>query len=280
MSAPGVPWLPGATGQALAALCAIVEQAGREVMAVYCQTDVGQQTKDDHSPVTQADLRADALIRRELERLFPETEVVSEESLRGRTALPAGAHFLVDPLDGTREFIGRNGEFTVNIARIECGRAVLGVVGLPVTGEVYAGAAGQGAWVWRDGTWTPLRTVAAPSGPDGRLRVLHSRSHLAPALQHWLHALPMPLQCEAAGSSLKFCRIAEGRADLYPRFGPTSAWDTAAGQCVLEAAGGRVVDRAGQPLRYQPGRELPNPDFFALGDAGLCAAVGLPPVVV
>jgi 3'(2'),5'-bisphosphate nucleotidase len=278
MTAARPPWQAGLAGQALAALCGVVEQAADEVMAVYRQADLGQQLKDDRSPVTQADLRADALIRRELERLFPDAEVVSEESLHGRTALPDGPHFLVDPLDGTREFIDRNGEFTVNIARIEGGCAVLGVVGLPVTGEVYAGGRGLGAWVWRAGSWTPLHAVAAPSGPGGALRVLHSRSHLDPALQRWLQALPLPLQCEAAGSSLKFCRIAEGRADLYPRFGPTSAWDTAAGQCVLEAAGGQVVDRTGRPLRYGPARALRNPDFFALGDAALCAGIGLPPM--
>jgi 3'(2'),5'-bisphosphate nucleotidase len=278
MSVTGHPWQADQAGRALAALCTIVMQAADEVMAVYRQADLGRQLKEDRSPVTQADLRADALIRRELEGRFPDTEVVSEESLHGRTALPGGPHFLVDPLDGTREFIDRNGEFTVNIALIEDGCTVLGVVGLPVTGEVYAGGRGLGAWVQRDGTWRALRAVAAPSGAGGALRVLHSRSHLEPALQRWLQALPLPLQCEAAGSSLKFCRIAEGRADLYPRFGPTSAWDTAAGQCVLEAAGGQVVDRAGRPLRYGPARALRNPDFFALGDAGLCAGIGVPPV--
>ncbi|MGA1327211.1 MAG: 3'(2'),5'-bisphosphate nucleotidase CysQ family protein, partial [Rubrivivax sp.] len=161
MSGTGHPWQADQAGRALAALCTIVEQAADEVMAVYRQADLGRQLKEDRSPVTQADLRADALIRRELEGRFPDTEVVSEESLHGRTALPGGPHFLVDPLDGTREFIDRNGEFTVNIALIEDGCTVLGVVGLPVTGEVYAGGRGLGAWVQRDGTWRALRAVAA-----------------------------------------------------------------------------------------------------------------------
>ncbi|MEN9781368.1 MAG: 3(2),5-bisphosphate nucleotidase CysQ, partial [Pseudomonadota bacterium] len=173
--------------------------------------------------------------------------------------------FLVDPLDGTKEFLKRNGEFTVNIALIEHGAPVAGVVLAPALGELFYAAQGLGAFkAQADGSGAqPIRCSAAPD--DAPLRVVGSRSHGLGALDAWLAALKRPYVFTAAGSSLKFCRIAEGAADVYPRFGPTSQWDTAAGQCVLEQAGGRVVAAQAQPLRYGLDRLVINPEFVAWG---------------
>lgn len=171
--------------------------------------------------------------------------------------------FLVDPLDGTKEFIKRNGEFTVNIALIEHGAPVAAVVLAPALGELFYAAQGVGAFkAQADGSGArPIR--CAPVSPTGHLRVLGSRSHGLGHLDSWLAQLNRPHTFAATGSSLKFCRIAEGAADVYPRFGPTSQWDTAAGQCVLEQAGGQVVNAQGQPLRYGLDLPLINPDFTA-----------------
>jgi len=186
---------------------------------------------------------------------------------------------LVDPLDGTREFVDRSGEYTVNIALVEDGRPVLGVVHAPALDEVHVGRVGSGAAHGRleaDGTvaWTSIAVRPAPA--DG-LAVLASRSHCDAATEALLARLPVTERV-AAGSSLKFCRLAEGKADLYPRLGRTMEWDTAAGDAVLTAAGGRVVTLDGRPLAYgKRGRaedaDFANPHFLALGDAALIAAV-------
>jgi 3'(2'), 5'-bisphosphate nucleotidase len=285
------------TPDLLQTLCAVASAAGRAVLEVYAG-DFGSWRKDDESPVTEADLRADALIRQGLARAFPGAFVLSEESVSRPPAGPVPGWFLVDPLDGTREFLARNGEFTVNIALVEGGRPVAGVVLAPALGGLYAAAQGLGAWrrAWAAtepdeadglppgvaeaaaevpaaGAWQPLRVAPAPAGP---VRALVSRSHPDPRTRRWLAALPRGHLALAAGSSLKFCRIAEGAADVYPRFGPTSPWDTAAGQCVLECAGGAVVDLGGRELRYDPDRTGRNPDFLALGDPALRVLSGLP----
>ena len=247
-------------------LCRIALDAGRAIMEVY-RTDFAVATKDDDSPLTQADLRADRVIRTGLERAFPGVFILSEES----SSSAQGTHerfFLVDPLDGTKEFLKRNDEFTVNIALIDRGVPVAGVVHAPALDQLYFAAAGAGAWKARPaGAPEPLRT-RAPT-PGATLRVIGSRSHGGEALSRWLQKLPVEHTFVAAGSSLKFCRLAEGAADVYPRLGPTSQWDTAAAQAVLEAAGGAVLDGSGRDLRYGLERPVLNPDFIALADRAM-----------
>lgn len=235
-------------------------------MAVY-RTDFAAWKKADESPLTEADLRADAAIRQRLEEEFPRMFILSEESRSA--AVPSdhgGAFFLVDPLDGTKEFLKRNDEFTVNIALIQHGEPVAGVVLAPALGELYYAARGLGAWKRSGaGEAVPLR-VAKSGGP---LRVIGSRSHGGEALSRWLSLLQREHTFLAAGSSLKLCRIAEGLADVYPRMGPTSQWDTAAGQAVLEVAGGAVLTADGKPLRYGLDRPILNPDFIAVADPAM-----------
>ncbi|MRD47236.1 3'(2'),5'-bisphosphate nucleotidase CysQ [Caenimonas koreensis DSM 17982] len=257
------------TREQLANLCDIASEAGREIMDVYGGAIESWQ-KDDKSPLTQADLRADAVIRRRLESEFAGIFILSEESVSAASG-DQRVFFLVDPLDGTKEFLKRNGEFTVNIALIEDGRAIAGVVYAPALEEMFFCAAGLGAWKGQGANHQAnvqaLHTRITK--PGDTLRVIGSRSHGADALDAWLKGLNRPHEFVAAGSSLKFCRIAEGAADVYPRHGPTSQWDTAAAQAVLEQAGGRVLNPAGEPLRY--GVELPvlNTYFIALGDPAL-----------
>ncbi len=242
----------------LQVLCGIADEAGAEIMEVYRQ-GANVWRKDDDSPLTEADLRADRVIRAGLERHFPGHFILSEES-RSSGSLHEERFFLVDPLDGTKEFLKRNDEFTVNIALIEHGRPVAGVVLAPALRELFCAQQGQGAWK-RDaqGAWRAI-AVGARHSP---LRVMGSRSHGTERLAQWLARLPEASILMESGSSLKFCRIAEGQADLYPRFGPTSQWDTAAAQAVLEAAGGSVCDLQGRALAYGLDRPLLNPEFIA-----------------
>lgn len=253
------------TTSQLEALCDIAVAAGREVMAVY-RTDFASWEKSDTSPLTQADLRSDAVIRSGLEKAFPGVFILSEESV-SQGPRQAEAFFLVDPLDGTREFLKRNDEFTVNIALVEEGESVAGVVFAPALGELFYAARGLGAWKRTAAGVTRLGVIrAAASGP---LRIIGSRSHGGEAQAAWLARLSCEHAFVAAGSSLKFCRIAEGAADIYPRLGPTNQWDTAAAQAVLQEAGGVVLDPAGRPLRYGLDRPMLNPHFIALGDPAI-----------
>lgn len=252
------------TQEQLDTLCQIATLAGQEIMAVYADGGRSWQ-KEDASPLTEADLRADRVIRAGLEQHFPGVYVLSEESRSAGEAHDA-VFFLVDPLDGTKEFIQRNGEFTVNIALIVDGEPVAAVVLAPAFGQLYFGARGLGAWK-RDATGLHALRVQ-PSDAGQPLRVIGSRSHGGDQLAAWLAGLAREHTFVAAGSSLKFCRIAEGMADVYPRFGPTCQWDTAAAQCVLELAGGRVTNFSGQPLRYGLDRPMLNPEFIATA-AGL-----------
>ncbi|MEO5672721.1 MAG: 3'(2'),5'-bisphosphate nucleotidase CysQ, partial [Ramlibacter sp.] len=223
-------------------LCGIADLAGAEVMAVY-GTEFASVVKDDASPLTEADLRADAVIREGLARHFPGVPVVSEESLPAALPPAGGAYFLVDPLDGTKEFVAKTDQFTVNIALVEGGDVVAGVVLAPALGELFYAAVGKGAFRRDAGGTRAIR--AGRYEPQRPLRIVGSRSHGGARLADWLVALPVPREFTPAGSSLKFCRVAEGAADLYPRLGPTCLWDTAAAQCVLEQAGGGVTDLAG-----------------------------------
>ena len=251
------------TGSDPAQLCAIAVEAGQEVMDVY-RTAFRVVEKEDRSPLTEADLRADRVIRRGLERAFPQVFILSEES-SSRACGPVGCLFLVDPLDGTREFLKRNDEFTVNIALVEDGSPVAGVVLAPALDQLYYAASGVGAWR-RFGTNAPEPLRARLPASERPLRVIGSRSHASPELSRWLAQLPVEHTFVPAGSSLKFCRLAEGAADVYPRHGPTSQWDTAAGQAVLQVAGGAVLDASGNELRYGLDRPVLNPPFIAVAD--------------
>ena len=247
-------------------LCRIAEAAGQEIMAVYREGGEIWQ-KGDQSPLTEADLRADRVIRAGLEQHFAGVFILSEESVSAGQR-DAERFFLVDPLDGTKEFLKRNDEFTVNIALIEHGEPVAGVVLVPALAECFYAARGLGAWK-RNATGVRAIATTAPLGPAEPLRVMGSRSHGGDKLDAWLATLDNEHTFVAAGSSLKFCRIAEGLADIYPRFGPTSQWDTAAAQAVLEVAGGVVTDLEGTPLRYGLDRPVLNPEFVAAGNPAL-----------
>jgi len=249
----------------LEAVAAIATAAGERILAVY-ERPFAVQRKDDGSPLTEADRVAHEWIVAELGKLSPVLPVLSEESAGVDPAVRASwvRYWLVDPLDGTREFVKRNGEFTVNIALIDSGVPVLGVVEGPVTGVLYLAQRGRGAWTIRNGKRTPLQARAYGGGPA---TVVVSRSHRGEAVDRFLSRLEAregPYQTASLGSSLKLCLVAEGRADVYPRLGPTSEWDTAAAQCVLEAAGGRVTDLRGTPLRYNK-PDILNPWFLASG---------------
>ncbi len=242
---------------------AIARQAGEVVMDVYA-TDFAVRDKDDASPVTAADERAEAVIVPALQTLLPGVPVVAEEAVaRGHAPQVAERFWLVDPLDGTREFANRNGEFTVNIALIEGGVPVLGVVLAPALARLFAGAVGLGAFV-EDGA--ERRAIVCRAVPAEGLTVLASRSHGNAAAQDAFLAGRKVASVKRAGSSLKLCLIAAGEADLYPRFGRTMEWDIAAGHAVLRAAGGQVRCLDGEGLRYgKPGFE--NPHFYASGQA-------------
>lgn len=250
----------------------IMLAAGAEILRIYA-TDFAVADKSDASPVTEADQRAEAIILENLKRLSPDIPVVAEEeAAAGRVPTTATRFFLVDPLDGTKEFISRNGEFTVNIALVENGEPVCGAVYAPALGKLYWGARGEGAFMaevtdGRPGEARPIRVRTAPA--DG-LSAVGSRSHGGEETQAYLKAFTIK-DFVAAGSSLKLCLLAEGKADIYPRMGRTMEWDIAAGDAILRAAGGRVETLGGQPLGYgkrnQPNdSDFANPHFVAFGD--------------
>ncbi|HEU4653255.1 MAG TPA: 3'(2'),5'-bisphosphate nucleotidase CysQ [Steroidobacteraceae bacterium] len=241
----------------------IARRAGAAILDVYAGhfqvTD-----KADQSPLTIADLRSHELITEGLRQLDPTIPVLSEEasSIAFEVRSTWNRYWLVDPLDGTREFVSRNGEFTVNIALIENHEAVAGIVYVPVTDTLYFGTRASGASrIVKNGAVERISVRSAQSP----LRVVGSRSHRDPEFANLLPRLE-PCELVSVGSSIKFCLVAEGKADFYPRFGPTSEWDTAAAQAVLEAAGGAVVTFDGAPLRYNTKASLLNPSFIAIGD--------------
>jgi 3'(2'), 5'-bisphosphate nucleotidase len=248
----------------LAKLCTIAAAAGVAILEVYGR-DFAVRLKDDRSPLTEADEVSHRLIAEQLRALDESVPILSEESAPPEAATRRAwpRFWLVDPLDGTKEFLKRNGEFTVNIALIEDGRATLGVVLAPALDRIYYGALGVGAWR-RDGQGLakPIYVRLPAAEPA---RVVGSRSHETGAIADYLAALG-PHEITPMGSSLKICLVAEGAADVYPRLGPTSEWDTAAAQAILESAGGRMIDTVGRPLRYNAKDDLLNPHFLAFGD--------------
>ena len=244
---------------------ALAEHAGRAILEVY-STDFEVQSKDDESPLTQADLASHRWIDAGLKSLTPDIPVISEES-----GLPEfderrqwERYWLIDPLDGTREFVNRNDEFTVNIALIENNRPVLGVVHVPVLNKTYIGCEGLGAQR-RDAESGPVRIEVSTTTANPP-RIVGSRSHRGVSLDAYLENLG-DYDLVPMGSSLKFCVIAEGGADLYPRLGLTSEWDTAAAQAVVEQAGGSVVTLDGKPMKYNEKEDILNPFFFVIGSA-------------
>ncbi len=241
---------------------ALALDAGRRILDVY-ERDFDVTQKGDGSPLTAADRAAQDVIAAGLKQLTPDIPLLSEESAAvAFDARRAWARFwLVDPLDGTREFVSRNGEFTVNIALIEAGRPALGVVYVPVLGTTYYACRGQGAFKHK-GTEAP-RALRARARSDAQPIVATSRSHPGLFLAAFLARIG-PHDTVRMGSSLKFCLVAEGAADVYPRLGPTMEWDTAAAQCVVEQAGGAVLDRDGRALTYNK-RDLHNPWFVVSG---------------
>jgi 3'(2'), 5'-bisphosphate nucleotidase len=249
-------------------IAAIARDAADAILVVYGQ-DFEVERKQDHSPVTAADLAAQRVITAGLASLDGVLPVISEEARAApwsqRREWPR--YWLVDPLDGTREFIKRNGEFTVNIALIENHQPVLGVVLAPVTGELYAAARGEGAWLQRQAgaDWQRIGTRGLPE----LATVAGSRSHGGSAVALLQQLIGDDYTSVPLGSSLKFCLVARGDADVYLRRGATSEWDTAAAQSVLEEAGGAVLDLNGEPLRYNRGDSLINPEFIAVGDAAI-----------
>ena len=242
----------------------LAQRAGDAILSVYSeQFEVTH--KSDQSPLTQADLRSHDILLQGLRALTPALPVLSEEDsdIGFEQRRQWQRYWLVDPLDGTKEFVSRNGEFTVNVALIEDHVPVLGVVHVPVTGTTYTGQAGVGAFRHIAGQPREQLHVRTPAATP--LRIVGSRSHRGDSLDKFLPRLE-PYELIAVGSSLKFCLVAEGSADFYPRLGPTSEWDTAAAQAVVEAAGGTVIKTDGEQLRYNTKPELLNPHFLVFGD--------------
>ena len=246
--------------------------AGSAILEIYDRDDFSVTTKNDESPLTEADLASHRILMSSLRASMPDVPILSEES-----EMPAfderrswHTYFLIDPLDGTKEFINRNGEFTVNIALIQDGMAVMGVVHVPVTGQTYTGMVASGRRVAHlvdaDDQATEIRTRSLRRGTLG---VVGSRRHGSEALAAMVTRLQEEfddVEFLSMGSSLKLCLIAEGKADFYPRVAPTCEWDTAAAQAVVEAAGGCVVDNSLELLRYNQKDDILNPHFFVVGD--------------
>jgi 3'(2'), 5'-bisphosphate nucleotidase len=253
------------TGAIIEDLVLIAEQAGTAIMDIYGQ-DFEVVHKEDQSPLTQADLASHRIICDALAALTPDIPLLSEESadIAYQTRSGWRRYWLIDPLDGTKEFVSRNGEFTVNIALIEDHQPVLGVVHVPVTGVTYTGMVGKGA-ARREPNHAP-RTIAIRTPCADPMVVVGSRSHANPLLDELLQPFGN-YELVSMGSSLKFCLLAEGKADFYPRLGPTSEWDTGAAHAIVKAAGGSIVTLDGSPLQYNTKDSLLNPEFLVIADS-------------
>jgi len=238
----------------------IAEQAGQAILAVY-QRDFQVEQKDDDSPLTEADIAAHQLIMAALQALTPQVPVLSEEAadIPWSERQHWQQYWLVDPLDGTKEFIKRNGEFTVNIALVQQGEPVLGVIHAPVLDKTYAAAVGLGASRTQHGLTEQIRTAVTPAAGEV-VKVVGSRSHQNPEIEQYLSRFPQH-ELIAVGSSLKFCLVAEGSAHLYPRLGPTMLWDTGAGHVIAQVAGAQVTYTGIANPAYHR-ENLKNPNFL------------------
>ena len=245
-------------------LIAVSQRAGDAILEVYGQ-NFSVTHKADDSPLTQADLASHVIIRDTLAKLTPDVPLLSEESadIDFQTRSGWRQYWLVDPLDGTKEFVNRNGEFTVNIALIRNHQPVCGIVHVPVSGVTYTGIANDGARRYAAGQEPVAIKVRQPC--PSPIVVVGSRSHANPRLEQHLASLG-DYELVSMGSSLKFCLLAEGNADFYPRLGPTSEWDTAAAHAVVTAAGGRIIKLNGEPLEYNRKESLLNPEFLVIAD--------------
>jgi 3'(2'), 5'-bisphosphate nucleotidase len=245
---------------------AVATKAGERILKIY-ETEFEIHEKDDETPVTAADLAANATIVEGLRDLTPEVPIVSEEDhqVPFETRANWNRCWLVDPLDGTREFIKQSGEFTVNVALIEDQRPVFGLIYVPVSGTVYFAWRNGGAFKRLGRDEAELQRIYTRPLGDDPVRVAGSRSYAVKSLQTFLRRLDN-YEYVGIGAALKTCLIAEGRIDVYPRLGPTSEWDTAASQCILEEAGGQITDLHMRPLRYNTRQTLQNPPFIAFGD--------------
>lgn len=240
--------------------------AGEAIIEVAQSADINIQKKADKSPVTEADLRANALITERLATLAPDIPIISEEDdeVHCEQRLSWPRCWLVDPLDGTRGFIDGSGEYTVNIALIENHQPVLGVIYAPqLNQQLYYAVRGQGAFSRRNGNDEPLQFK--PFDTQRTLKVAVSQYHRSRWLDDLLSDIPK-YELVRMNSSVKICFVAQGVADIYPRLGPTSEWDTAAGQCIVEEAGGAVLNLDGEPLSYNARSTLENPGFIVIGD--------------
>lgn len=244
-----------------------VEEAGHQVLVIY-QQDFSVETKADDSPLTEADLVANRFLTVMLQELTPEIPILSEESgmVPYETRRGWERYWLIDPIDGTKEFVKKNGEFTLNVALVENGVPVFGIVHAPVLATTWWGQQGEGAWKLHGSRNEAIRVRALPEDPEqSPWKVVGSRSHGAAAFQAFRSRLPRH-ECVSMGSSLKLCLVAEGEADLYPRLAPTSEWDTAAAHAVVTAAGGEVLDVTTlEPLRYNCQASVINPHFIVCG---------------
>ncbi len=242
----------------------IAVSAGDKIMQIYT-TDYAVETKQDQSPLTDADRASHESIVAALSNLTPDIPILSEESAAIGWDERSGwqEYWLIDPLDGTKEFIKRNGEFTVNIALIQEHKAVLGVVYVPAAQRCFYGFTGGGAFEQK--LDEAARSISVSSAAESPVRVVGSRSHRGASLDAYLDNLGDYVMVPM-GSSLKLCLVANGSADIYPRLGPTSEWDTAAAQAVVESAGGQVIQRDGQPLLYNAKEDILNPEFIVYGD--------------
>ncbi len=263
-----------ADAQLLSALTSLASRAAAAILGV-ARADLAEREKSDRSPVTAADLASETVILEGLGRLLPDVPVVSEETANRHPPTPPMADFLlVDPLDGTRELLAGRDEFTVNIALVHRGQPRMGVIAAPARGLVWRGIVGRGAERLALSPGAPPENageaiaIRTRPQPPRSLVALVSRSHLDQATENYL-AQFKPAERISCGSSLKFCRLAEGAADLYPRLAPTSEWDVAAGHAVLVAAGGTVTDPNGEPLIYGRSKDFRIPAFIARGDRNL-----------
>lgn len=249
-----------------ALLYAIAEEAGKAILEIYHHPDsVAVMQKEDRSPLTQADLAAHKIIAARLASFYPEIPLLSEEGkeIAWEERCQWELNWCVDPLDGTKEFIKRNGEFTVNIALIHKGEPVWGIIHAPELGVTAWGGKGTGAYYLEEGK--PIQALDYQADPSGQLKFVVSRSHMTPEVEAYLAKFANP-QSKSSGSSLKFLLLATGEAQIYPRLAPTMEWDTAAGQAILEAAGGQVIDQqTGLPMRYNR-QNLRNNSFIAVAN--------------
>lgn len=242
----------------------ISKEAGKKILEIY-ETDFSVENKEDNSPLTAADMAAHNTICQSLEKLTPNTPLLSEESSDISFAERQSwqQYWLIDPMDGTREFVKRNGEFSVNIALIEKQKSILGVIHIPVSGTTYYASLKNGAYKHNQ-EQAPKNISARKTNPDN-ITIAGSRSHGNQQQRDFIKKLDNP-EILAIGSSLKFCLVAEGLADIYPRFGPTSEWDSAAAQCIVEESGAIVVDTNFKTLEYNTKESLLNPSFLVIAD--------------